>query len=87
MSNLQIDNENKQVRLIVDTKFYGANAVVMAAKEYTESCWVYVDGALDDKILVTIKPKSKDIDYKIVGYEFYNYVLGLIQDACWKKEF
>lgn len=82
MSNVQIDDKNKQARLIVNTKFYGANAVVMAAKEYSEACWVYVDGDLDDKIIVTIKPKTKDIDYKNVGYEFYNYVLSLIQDAC-----
>lgn len=81
MSNVQIDEKNEQVRIIIDTKFYGANAVVMAAKEYTESCWIYLDGDLDDKILVTIKPKSKDIDLKTIGYEFYNYVLSLIQDA------
>lgn len=81
MSNITIDQKKGTVRLLVDTKFYGASAIIIAAKEYLDSCWMYVDGDPEDKMLVTIKPKSKDIDLNTVGYEFYNFMLGLIQDA------
>ena len=40
-----------------------------------------VDGDVDDKLLVIIKPKSTEIDINTVAYEFYNYVLGLMQNA------
>jgi len=82
MSDIKTDKKENLVRLIVDTKFYGASAVIAAAKAYTESCWMYVDGDANDKLLVTMKPKSKEIDLNTLGYEFYNYILGLIQDAC-----
>ena len=82
MSDIKVDKKENLVRLIVDTKFYGASAVIIAGKEYTESCWVYIDGDANDKLLVTLKPKNKDIDLNTLGYEFYNYMLGLIQDAC-----
>lgn len=81
MSNVSIDKENGVVRLTVDTKFYGASAIIIAAKEYLDSCWMYVDGDPKGKMLVTLKPKNKDIDLNTLGYEFYNFMLGLIQDA------
>ena len=81
MSNIKIDNKNRAVKLVIDTKFYGPSAIIMAAKEYLDSCWMYVDGDPKDKMIVTIKPKSKEIELKTVGYEFYNFMLGLIQDA------
>ncbi len=78
---MEIDKKNKIVKMIVDTRFYGHGAVLSAAKEYTDVCWMFVDGDPDDKLLVTIKPKTDDIELETVGYEFYNYVLGLMQDA------
>lgn len=81
MSNLQVDKKNNMVRLTVDTRFYGASAVMMAGKEYTDSCWVFIDGDVNDKLLVTLKSKDKSIDVNTLGYEFYNYMLSLIQDA------
>lgn len=81
---IQVDNKNNEVKLILDTAFYGHGAVLQAAKEYLESCWVIVDGDVNDKLLVIIKPKSTEIDINTVAYEFYNYVLGLMQNAiCW----
>lgn len=81
MSDIQIDKKNNTVKLIVDTRFYGYGAVLNAAKAYTESCWVYVDGDIEDKLLVTLKPKTNEIKLETLGYEFYNFMLGLMQDA------
>ena len=81
MTNIDIDKPNNEVKLIIDTKFYGIDAVLESAKEYSEVCWVMVDGNVDDKLLVTLKPKLKEIKLDSLGYEFFNYVLGLIQNA------
>ena len=81
MNQVNINKKEGEVKLIVDTKFYGSGAIMQAAKEFGESCWVLVDGDKDDKMLVSLKPKLKDIELDTLGYEFYNYMLGLVQDA------
>jgi hypothetical protein len=81
MNNTDIDRKNKEVKLVVDTRFYGYGAVLQTAKDYTESCWVLVDGDKNDKLLVTLKPKTNDIELETLGFEFFNYMLGLIQNA------
>jgi len=81
MSNLKIDNINNEVQLIMDTKFYGFGAVLQASKDYLDTCWVLLDGDKESKLLIRLKPKSKEIDITTLGYEFINYVLGLMQNA------
>jgi hypothetical protein len=81
MNNIEIDKKNKEVKLLVDTRFYGYGAVFQAAKDYLDSCWVLIDGDKENILLVTIKPKTEDIGLETVGFEFYNYMLGLIQNA------
>jgi len=70
----------QDVRLMLDSRFYDSNAVLMAAKAFTESCWVYLDGDQDDKIFISLKPKSREVALEEVGYEFFNYVLGLMKN-------
>jgi hypothetical protein len=81
MSDVLIDRDIGEVKIILDTKFYGYGSILQAGKDFSESCWVYVDGDIKDKMLVTIKPKTQDIRLDTVGYEFSNYVLGLMQNA------
>ena len=81
MKRISVDKDKKEVSLTVDTRFYGRAAVLEASKDFTESCWVAVDGDIDDELFVTIKPKSDEIDLDSLGYEFYNYLLGVIQNA------
>ncbi len=69
------------VRILVDTRYYGFGAVLTAAKAYLDSCWVFVDGDLEDQVLVTLKPKDKKIDVDLLGFEFFNFMLGTIQNA------
>ncbi|MBD3202662.1 hypothetical protein GF327_00045 [Candidatus Woesearchaeota archaeon] len=84
MNSLKLDKENQEVKLIIDTKFYGYQSILHASKDFTENCWVFMDGDTSDKILVTLKPKNKDIDLNTLGYEFYNYTLGLMQNAIYE---
>jgi hypothetical protein len=81
MGQVSVDLQAELVRLVLDTKFYGYGAVMEAGKDFSESCWVLVDGDKEDKLLVTLKPKSIEIELDTLGYEFSNYVLGLMQNA------
>jgi len=81
MKKIKIDKHNNEVKLIVDTRFYGRAAVLEASKDFTQSCWVFVDGDIDDELFVSLKPKSGSINLDTLGQEFYNYMLGIMQNA------
>ena len=85
MSKVSIDKKNNETKLIIDTQFYGYDSILTASKDFTESCWVFMDGDKEDKILVTLKPKSDDVEISSLGYEFFNYVLGLMQNAIYSE--
>jgi hypothetical protein len=82
MGKVEISSMDKEAKLLVDTRFYDYNAVLLAAKAFTSSCWVYLDGDASDRLLLCLKPKSSDISLQEVGYEFYNYVLGIMKNAA-----
>lgn len=73
--------EDKEARLTLDTRFYPYEAVLQAAHAFGESCWVCLDGDPHDRLLVCLKPKGEDIRLSELGYEFFNYVLGLVKNA------
>ncbi|MBN2422226.1 HxsD-like protein [Candidatus Woesearchaeota archaeon] len=83
MNKLIIDKKKNEVKLNFDTRFYGFAAILAASKDFTESCWIFMDGDKNDQISVNLKPKSKEIDINNLGYDFYNYVLGLMQNAIY----
>ncbi|MBU0758328.1 MAG: HxsD-like protein [Nanoarchaeota archaeon] len=83
MADMQIDKKNREVKIVLDTVFYGYGAILQAGKDYLEHAWVFIDGDVNDKVLVTMKPKKDDLDVETIGYEFCNYVLGLMQNAIY----
>lgn len=79
MKKMEIDKKNKEVKLLINTKFYDSGSVLKASQSFTRSCWIYIN-ELDGKLLVSLKPKFKEINLDELGYEFYNYVLGIMQN-------
>jgi hypothetical protein len=79
MDRVQI--RNNEAMLFIDTRFYDYDSVMLAANAFRDSCWVYLDGDVNDKLMVCLKPKSKDVKLANVGHEFYNHVLGLMKHA------
>jgi hypothetical protein len=80
MEKVIIDRKNRSVTVHFNTKFYPADKIMIAAQAFMESCWAQVDGDKNDVIQVNLTPKSDDIDLATLGYEFYNYVLGVIKN-------
>ncbi|MFH1849274.1 MAG: HxsD-like protein [archaeon] len=76
-----MDEAKNEVRLFIDTRIYDYSAIIEASQAFTDSCWVALDGDVKNKLFISLSPKSGSIALSTLGYEFYNYVLGLMQNA------
>ena len=66
--------EKNKVRLSFNDQFYDKKFIELALEDFNEVC----TSKWEDHELI-LKPKDK-LDINILGYEFYNYVLGLIKN-------
>ncbi|NYZ78835.1 hypothetical protein H0N99_01675 [Candidatus Micrarchaeota archaeon] len=76
MQRVSIDQKKNTVLVNLSTKIYKIDKILKVAQTFTEACWVNVSGDVDGAVQVKLKPKSKDISTKKVGYEFLNHVLA-----------
>lgn len=74
-----IRKEEKQILINFDTKLYPTECIVKAAQDFSESCWTGMGGN-PNKLQIVLMPKSKEVNLDTLGYEFYNYVLGIIKN-------
>jgi hypothetical protein len=81
MDNVSVDDAKREVRLSFSSNFYGKGAIEQAGKDFAESCDVAIDDERDGRIEVMLRPKAEGIGLEMLGDEFSNYVLGLIQNA------
>jgi len=75
--NIEVDEKNNFVKVKINTKIYPAEVVLKSVQSFEESCWVNVQGDPNKELVITLKPKSEDINVKTLGNEFYNFVLGM----------
>lgn len=76
---LIVEKKSRSVVLCFNTKVYSMGYILESARSFSDSCWVYVDGDPAGALYVTLTPKSEDMNLQRLGYEFYNYTLGLIK--------
>ena len=69
-----VDEDKKLVILTFNDNFYPEELVNKAIMEFNEVC----DSSRQGEKLI-LKPKDSEIDINTLGYEFYNYLLGLIK--------
>lgn len=83
MSTVEVIKENSEVKFDVSSKLYSYNAIKQAAEDFSENFEIVLDGKEGEKISVSLKVKGGvDVsDVESVAYEFYNYVLGLMQNG------
>ena len=70
-------NDNK---IVIEFKnsLFDRRSIMLAAEEYTEFCWILIDGS-DDSTVVIIRPKKKGTNIEKIKDEFYNYVLATMK--------
>lgn len=76
---VNINEKYGEASLEINTQLYNFDKIIEAASEFTDSCWIYLDGDPRGKINVKIKPKSSEIEPKEAANEFYNFILGLMK--------
>jgi len=81
MINMKViaNEEEKHVLISFDTKFYPYECIYKAIQDFSGSCFSNIKGNQESPIVI-LKPKSDEINLHNLGYEFYNYVLGIIKN-------
>jgi hypothetical protein len=73
-----IEIKDKIVKVNLNKDFYSKKALIVASDAFSESFFVNIN-INSGYYTVLLKPKI-DVDLKNIGYEFFNYVLGIIQN-------
>jgi len=76
--NVQVKEGSVLLRL--NSGVYLKKAVLMASEAFGENCWVNLDMG-EGCYLVELTLKEPGIGLEELGYEFFNYVLGIIQNV------
>ena len=69
-----VDEGKKLVMLTFNDNFYSKDLIEKSILDFKEVC----DSNFQGEKLI-LKPKNNEIDLNTLGYEFYNYLLGLIK--------
>lgn len=75
MERVKINKKKNEIILSFNESFYDKKFINQAMEAFKEVCDVK-----KDKEFIFLKPK-KEVDIDTLGYEFYNYVLGLIKNS------
>ena len=76
LSRIQWDERRNTVSVSLNSKIYKIDRVLKVAQSFAGACLVDVGGDAEGVIQVKLKPKSKKIKAREVGYEFCNHVLA-----------
>jgi hypothetical protein len=68
------------VNLTLNSNIYLKKAVLLACEAFGEGSFVNLD-LVDGDYIVRLTPKEKGAEPEIIGYEFFNYVLGIMQNV------
>lgn len=80
MGRILVNKESKEVFISFNTIFYPSSYLHQATSDFSDSCWTSIDQN-GKELVVKLKPKSDEINLDTLGYEFYNYVLGIIKNG------
>lgn len=83
MTPITIYEERNEVKIDINTRLYNYNSIITSLKDFSENNWVYLNMDSDLCVSVFLKPKNKDDDINLtnLGYEFYNYILGIMKNG------
>lgn len=70
-----VNDAENSVSLRFNYKFYDKNKINQAAKDFSNICEIN-----EENEMLILKPKT-EISPKILGLEFYNYVLCLMKNS------
>lgn len=75
MKKVVVDKKNKFVKLNFNKQFYKEEFIDLAIRDFSNICEIKKEEGS-----IILKPKEKELELDTLGYEFYNYILGLIKN-------
>lgn len=75
MERVEINKKKNEIVLSFNEIFYDKKFINQAIEDFKEACDIK-----KDKEFILLRPK-KEVNINTLGYEFYNYVLGLIKNS------
>jgi His-Xaa-Ser system protein HxsD len=82
-NNFNIEEENGVYKLFLNPKFYSLDVIYSVCYVFLDKAYISLDGDLDDKIIVIIKPKD-GCDGEKIALDFNN---DLLTHADYKRNF
>jgi len=77
--NININTKSRRVDIRLNKNFYSINAVRKASNDFKNVCDCSILNKKD--ILISLRIKNHN-DVNKIGYEFCNYVLGLMKNEA-----
>lgn len=75
MEKVKVNKKKNEVTISFNENFYDEESINKAAEDFKKVCQIK-----RNKDFIILKQKKK-ININTLGYEFYNYVLGLIKNS------
>ncbi len=80
MNNIAVDEKNKEVKIMINTILYPKEIILKTAEKFEDLCWVELSGDPEGCMFLSLKPKTEDIDYNDIGFEFMNHLLAELKE-------
>jgi len=78
MNLMKINREENEISIFLSSKLYDLQIIKEVLADFKEVCEGHIEES-NLRIKIVLKPKEKDI-LDVIGYEFCNYVLGLMKN-------
>jgi hypothetical protein len=79
MGRIKINKEDRTIFLVFNKNFYNLEAIKTTSNDFNEICTT--DIKENKEIEVKLKNINKEADLNTIGYEFYNYVFGIMKNT------
>ena len=79
IQHVMLNESTREAVLLVDKRLYSQEAVDHAANAFSKSCAVAVRDYDEHHHQVVLRPYAQQADVEQFGYEFFNYLLGVMQ--------
>jgi len=79
VADVEIKIKNNIAEFDLNFNFYDYPTILETANEFTESCWIGMNGSSDGNFInMTIEPKDSSDSVSLALNSFFNYMLGIM---------
>ena len=80
MSNILVNQEDNEIKIIINTAFYPKEIILRNAENFKDLCWINLTGNPEGCVSLSLKLKNKNLDCNKIGFEFMNHLLAEMKE-------